>query len=405
MSDQTNNSTERLHALDALRASMMMLGIVFHIALYYMLTELPIWSKDPLNTSIVADWIVLFIHTFRMPIFFVIAGFFTHMMFLRQGSTGLLKNRFYRIGVPLILGLFILTPLFIYSILFSGTPQMLAAVASEQPPLIFYFIPTSWLHLWFLFFLLFFYIVFIILNRVSQLFGESFCKSCTNSFRRLLQKPLLRILLLTLITALTILPMNGDLLLPSALIPDLVFLQAFLFYFVFFGFGWMLYKHSDLLNTFTMGAWLQTAFGILIGGVVLLAVILNADANGTTNTPTTVYLKSIITALSAWLMFFGLMGLFLRYLNKPSVLMRYIVDASYWVYLIHIPLVFIFPGLLKSIDLSALIKMPITMLATTVVCFLSYDLFVRNSFIGKVLNGHRYKRGLPTVPPVASSVA
>ena len=43
---------------------------------------------------------ILFIHIFRMPIFFVMAGFFAAMLYLRRGPGGLAQNRATRIVVP-----------------------------------------------------------------------------------------------------------------------------------------------------------------------------------------------------------------------------------------------------------------------------------------------------------------
>ena len=36
-------------------------------------------------------------------------------------------------------------------------------------------------------------------------------------------------------------------------------------------------------------------------------------------------------------MTYGLIGLFLRYMGKPSPRWRYMADASYWIYIVHGP--------------------------------------------------------------------
>ncbi len=53
---------------------------------------------------------ILFIHSFRMPIFFVMAGFFAAMMRARRGSKDLLVNRFRRIVLPFVVGWVVLFP-------------------------------------------------------------------------------------------------------------------------------------------------------------------------------------------------------------------------------------------------------------------------------------------------------
>ena len=71
----------RYFGLDALRGSMMMLGIVLHGATLY-LSAPPVTMPIPTdrNNSCVFDLLFHFIHSFRMPTFFVLAGFFTALL-------------------------------------------------------------------------------------------------------------------------------------------------------------------------------------------------------------------------------------------------------------------------------------------------------------------------------------
>ena len=82
-----SSTSDRYHSLDALRASMMLLGLVLHSAVSYIREPLPeAWPyKDP-NTSTLFDLVVFFIHLFRMPVFFVAAGFFGAMLMQRDGA-------------------------------------------------------------------------------------------------------------------------------------------------------------------------------------------------------------------------------------------------------------------------------------------------------------------------------
>ncbi len=64
----------RLHALDNLRAILMWLGIVLHVAAVYTTHPMPNVWLDEQRTAF-ADALVSFIHVFRMPAFFILAGF------------------------------------------------------------------------------------------------------------------------------------------------------------------------------------------------------------------------------------------------------------------------------------------------------------------------------------------
>ena len=56
----------------------------------------------------------------------------------------------------------------------------------------------------------------------------------------------------------------------------------------------------------------------------------------------------ITSGVTMGLLVFGFIGLFMRYLNSYNPVMRYITDASYWIYLMHLPFAIWIPGLLVS---------------------------------------------------------
>ena len=63
------------------------------------------------------------------------------------------------------------------------------------------------------------------------------------------------------------------------------------------------------------------------------------------------------------------------------------MDAAYWVYIIHLPIVAFIPGLLAGFALPLGLKFVITLSVTCVFCFATYKYFVRGTFIGMFLNG------------------
>ena len=99
---------ERRHDLDALRAGAMLLGIVLHAALAY--TGIPIWpTVDDAWPPLMEIFNI--IHGFRMPLFFLLSGFFTAMLWKRRGLGGLLIHRVKRILLPLTVGMLTIIPL------------------------------------------------------------------------------------------------------------------------------------------------------------------------------------------------------------------------------------------------------------------------------------------------------
>ena len=103
------SSSIRHHDLDALRAFAMLLGIVIHGVLSFVGT--PIWSAQDINQNPQYGLVLDFIHGFRMPLFFLVSGFFTAMMWQKRGSLSLFIHRTKRILIPLILGMIVFAPL------------------------------------------------------------------------------------------------------------------------------------------------------------------------------------------------------------------------------------------------------------------------------------------------------
>lgn len=91
----------------------------------------------------------------------------------------------------------------------------------------------------------------------------------------------------------------------------------------------------------------------------------------------------------AWLMIFGLMGLFRRVLGSERPAVRYLSDSSYWLYLAHLPLVIFLQGEVANVDLPGEVKLVGIVVVATVLLLISYAVFVRYTPIGWLLNGRR----------------
>jgi glucans biosynthesis protein C len=384
----------RYYALDGLRASMMLLGIVLHASVSYIVTVLPAsaWGYKDRSTSVIADFLVLGIHVFRMPVFFVMAGFFAALLVERYGVAGMLRNRASRVLLPFLIFWTILSPLIILGITFATTEAAgghgLSAVSNylATGPLWI----DSTLHLWFLYFLLFFYVLTAVLRWAARAVPHAWNERLSTLFRFLMGSRI-RVLVLSLPTTATLAFQGGSLQTPNDFTPSPV---ALIGYVVFFAFGWALYRHRDLLGTMTQNAWAQT-----IAGFVLIPVSVIAQGRAGIGAPLGAVLgSSVVGALCVWLLIFGITGLFLRYLDRPSRRVRYLTDAAYWLYLIHLPFMFWVPGVLAPFDWPALVKITVVLALVTPMILLTYHYLVRATFIGAMLNGRRYSRALPAVP-------
>jgi peptidoglycan/LPS O-acetylase OafA/YrhL len=87
-----------------------------------------------------------------------------------------------------------------------------------------------------------------------------------------------------------------------------------------------------------------------------------------------------------------LIGMALRFGSGYSAARRYLADASYWIYLAHLPLVMALQIAVARTDLPAMVKFPLVLVTVITILLASYHLLVRYSFIGAVLNGRRQRR-------------
>jgi peptidoglycan/LPS O-acetylase OafA/YrhL len=101
-------------------------------------------------------------------------------------------------------------------------------------------------------------------------------------------------------------------------------------------------------------------------------------------------------AMTMWSMVCLSIGLFKRLLDRPSRAVRYVADSSYWLYLVHLPIVIWLQIALAELPLHWSLKLVAISLLTVGLSVVLYDLFVRSTVIGQILNGRRRERVLFT---------
>ncbi|MEM7157908.1 MAG: acyltransferase family protein [Myxococcota bacterium] len=372
-------SSPRWHSLDSLRASMMSLGLVLHGANAFAAGTPRFWPYDDPMSSSAFNLLIVYIHAFRMPAFFLMAGFFSALLAERRGTQRLLSNRLARVLVPLLIFWPVVVPLFFMGGAFATArlsggfgPACDAAwallVSGEA------YQPFS-LHLWFLRDLLVFYFVAIAIRWMAQKVPD-FVIVVHQVFRAAIGSRL-RALWIAIPTGFTLYPMaSGSFDTEPGLIPSVRVLVA---YGLVFLWGWLLYNERDLLPRFKDFAWTQ----LLLGSALLVAWLLLPGYR-------TRIFSATLNSLATWMMVFGITGLFIRYLSEYSGIGRYLSDASYWIYLMHAPLLLWINGVVAPWEVPVFIKFGVVLGITIPILLVSYHFGVRNSFIGKLLNGHRY---------------
>jgi len=401
--------SERFHALDAARAFALLAGIVLHATMSFFL---PIPAADVSRSTVLA--IVFYaIHPWRMTLFFLIAGFFAHLAYHRRGARAFVGDRAKRIGVPLVAGWLLLAPVTI-AIVIRGLVRTFPDAAAAGVGAVEKGFPLT--HLWFLYYLLMLYAI-VLAGRaafVSFVDRGGAVRARLDALVGAAVRSRLAPLALAAPTA-AILFLDADWPVwfgiptpDTGLAPQPAALIAFG---TAFALGWLLHRQAGLLDrlarhwaTNLVVAAALTVTGLAIVGPTPDLAAPTALGGGT---PTRLAYAAAY-ALSIWCWTFGLLGAAVRFASRESAVRRYLADASYWMYLVHLPLVFGMQVLLMAVPLHWAIKFPLILAVALAVLLASYRWLVRPTLLGELLNGRRIPRrrgGLGAGPRSPAQVA
>ena len=389
--EAVEDNSIRYHGLDALRGITMLLGIVLHAALPYIPNVEAFWPADE-SSSHVINTIFQFIHIWRMPLFFILAGFFANLIISKKSWRSWWGNRFLRIALPII----------VFFPVMSLTLPWIFKYGKTGDFIFFYSDVGQPFHLWFLWQLMIFVIstaifrlpyllgvgVLKALNRIGlgfigDVFGES--KSVLSSILFRSRFPIVFIILCSVIN----LPTQGELIVNPI---------ASGLYFVI---GYSLYGNASLF-TFLKAHWRRYFLAGLVAFTLymilesknLVTDIYSTDMKGDE------YLKAIsepfaiiivsIKIICGVLFSYAFIGLAEKRFGAYNPRLRFISDGAYWMYLIHLPIVTFITFFMFNFHMPIEIKFLIAIVMTSIICLGTYKYFVRSTPIGILLNGRRY---------------
>lgn len=378
---------QRYHGIDALRGIAMILGIFLHVTIAYKEDVLPVWPHDANSHHIGFDYLYFFIHSFRMPLFFVIAGFFCRFLLLRVGAKEFMKRRWERIGIPFVASMILILPFTIFPFLYyknsANFPDDFMGNAKFSLTQLFRWNGIG--HLWFLYYLLLYYVIVLIYDLFK---GYSWCQRLSEivaenwkSFRN----PMVVLFTGSFFGVWAILQLENSLMIPvdTGAIPGI---SNLLFYGFFMVIGWLIHMRSSIFELLIPKAWV-----LFVAGLLLSVPVFQFEHQPKEALIGTWPLSCIklMLALQILLLVFGSMGLFLRYFIRENAFWRYLSDASYWMYLIHMGLVASLQIAFLEWEAGPLLKFISITLITLFFTLATYHFFVRFSIVGKYLHGKR----------------
>ncbi|MFA4892872.1 acyltransferase family protein [Brevundimonas sp.] len=391
MSSAEIHQTDRLHGLDALRAAALLLGVVLHASMSYF--PVTIWIVPDTDNSPVASGLFFAIHLFRMTAFFLIAGLFAHMMLHRRGTGGFIRDRLTRIAGPLAAFWFPVLAAIIAVLIWMAAIRNGGTIPTDGPPPPGLTVATFPLtHLWFLWVLLILYAALLILRApFAALDRDGGWGRAVDRVTGALIGPwtpavLAAPLAIALWLAPNWIPFFGIPTPDTGLVPNAAALTAFG---TAFGLGVLLDRRRDLLARVER---LWPVFTIVAFGAGAAALVMVGGPVPQLVPVTDPDLKAPLAAIMAFAVFastFAVLSLALRFASGRSAVRRYLADASYWVYIVHLPLVAVGQVLVVNAAWPWFVKLIVVVSGTVTISLLTYELLIRHSFMGRWLNGRR----------------
>lgn len=453
---------KRYNGLDALRAMAMFLGILLHGSITYfsqLFSMESIWPTDSdqsLNLALLFD----FIHTWRMPTFFLLAGFFAHMVIERRHFFYFFRDRLKRILLPLLIFgpimALLLPTIWLYGWKGYFSFRLVQEVIQNTNDLG----SSGELigHLWFLYYLsimyfslgiicfftkskyslillLFTWIGFLLLLVYVYGFGPFNGVSALSAigliiFGFLIASFITVTITLTSLIKFLFLSRLGIIFTKTiySRIPILFVIAAclilgfragneskpiwpinapdFLYSSLFFLYGYGLWANRSLIDRLKGSSYLVllclSAFIFYVSHLVCLTIMDSLNLrNDLASIQLFEFLNLICYGSSAVLITLALIGVFEASMNSSRKWVRWLSDSSYWIYIIHLPLVSLttfylghmdrnqWLKKLTGIEWNAESKFLISCIFTMVVCLVTYRYLVRYTPIGLLLNGRR----------------
>jgi peptidoglycan/LPS O-acetylase OafA/YrhL len=397
---------ERLHALDAARAGALLLGVVFHATMAY-LPGPQLWFVQD-ETAPAMALIFYVTHIFRMALFFLLAGFFARMMFHRKGTGGFIRDRSKRILLALVVGWPVVMAAIIACFIYGFTQSVPPGTEPPPtPPMTAETFPLT--HLWFLYVLIIFYAAALVLRAAVVVIDrkETLRKGLVDpAVRFLAGSPLGLAVLAAPIAAVFVLTPNwymwfGVQTPDFGLVPNTIALVSFG---TVFAFGWLLQRQMSLLETWRRRWPVNLALAIaLTAGCLYLAGTAPLLVPAAGDWKEIAY--ACAYALAIWCWVAGFIGLAMQVFSKRNPAIRYAADASYWIYIAHLPVVMALHAAFLDVSLPVWPKFAAVNAIAFAILFASYALLVRHSFIGATLNGKRPRGNRSTNKAAAPAAA
>ena len=321
--------TDRLHSLDFLRAFALLMGVLLHVLMLFLE---PFDGSEPrLGASIIFIWI----HTWRMPLFMILAGFFTALSLKKRDVGNYALNRLIRLGVPLLILWAVIPAVDEGSKDIFTLPELISWLLYDVP------FTLRLDHLWFLYYLLIFYGVMLLLKRITP-----------NAFNRITDYELsfFRVFVFWLPILILLSPLNKP---TGGIFGDIpttfgeVKLGSMLCMAAFFLIGMQIQKSARFLEQLQQRRfWLPSLILVSLVPIGLLGWGGIKDEPFVFSSVLEMWIANGLSGSAALLLVLSIMGIAMQKISSSGPILNWLIKLSYPIYVFHLMFVISVSGTL-----------------------------------------------------------
>ena len=377
MGTHKNQKQERQYYIDWLRILLIISVFLFHIGMVFNTWD---WHvKNDQQYGGMLRNVMTFLHNWRMPLLFLLSGAGTYFALGKRTPGEYLSERFRRLFIPLLAGVFLLVPVqvyiekaSVYGSLLNFYPHMFEGIYPEGN--------FSWHHLWFIAYL--FVIALLISPFLGFLRSEKFA-GFTSRLEGIVTKPLaLNIFIIPILLSQIVLR-NYFEFGTNALVNDWA---SMTFYIIFFMAGFILLPNKNIAEAIRRQRLLYLAETIILT-VTMFRVpgLLESERTGE-------IIWDVTALFQAWACGITAVGFAKQYLNFDSGFRKLANEAIFPFYLLHQPVIVVVGYFITRWDLAVLWKvLLITLISFAIIAGLYWLVIRRVNFL-RVIFGMKMVR-------------
>jgi glucans biosynthesis protein C len=369
-------SRVRLFFLDHLRAALTILVVLHHLAVIYGAAAVFYYVEPPDPVAqVVLVVFVLVNQAYFMGGFFLISGYFTPGSFDRKGPGAFYKDRLLRLGIPLVVYVFVLSP--IASI---GLYQAPTSFAHLTPPFTWQQLPSLLGPgpLWFAEMLLIFGLGYVLWRRLVRIRVQPTEHVFSPPSYRAVG---LFVLVLALASYLMRIVVPLGVSIPILDFPTLAYLPQYLSFFIL---GAIAFRRNWFQTI--PGSMGRTGFVVALLATIALAPLALSGGLAFLGRGT---FQSAAYAL--WDSTFSvgiclaLLTFFRHFFNRQNRFGRFLSQQAFTVYVIHIPVIVLLALAIRGIHLESFLKFGLAALIGVPLCFALAFLVHKIPFASRIL--------------------